>query len=615
MRRLALATAFAITLSIVSPLRCQENVPLFPLKDVRPGLKGVGRTIFEGDKIQEFQVEVLGVLKNLLSPKRDVILARLSGGPLEKTGVILGMSGSPVYIDGKLMGAVALAFPFAKEPLAGITPIENMLEVVPDATAPTPTPASTGLSFRFARSSADAKGLGRLIPDEDIGLRTLKSILPPESGSDSPTTLRLPLALGGIPREVVQTYTPLFHQMGLEPMQGGVVSAAESGPSSPAEIQPGSMISLLFMRGDLDLAVDCTVTYRRGDSLYACGHRVFLTGPAQIPFAPSHVLVSVPSVAISFKLDAPGQILGTIRQDRSDAIYGEVGRIPRMIPVHINVASTLNRPVDYHFDIVQETFLSPLLLNIGVASTLMATERMLGPSTLELDGKIRLSDGEAVKIEDVVSGDANAPSMAAAVVSSPLTYLLAGAFPDLQVEGIDLSIVARNEKRVAILEQVWSTRSEVRPGDRIDITALLRTPGGQSMIQKIPVQIPESVRNKTLSVVVGSGSTINALQFFLNPLVTTPRDLHQLVRGLNRMRRDNRLYALLMAPERSIVLQGDVYPSPPPSLLQTFLADPAISSSVIFSGTSVIGDFETKSSPYAIRGQKMLVLKVAIPET
>jgi hypothetical protein len=333
-------------------------------------------------------------------------------------------------------------------------------------------------------------------------------------------------------------------------------------------------------------------------------------GPAQIPFAPARVLATVASLAMSFKLDAPGPLAGAIRQDRFGAIYGAVGDKVAMIPVHIQVDSTLNKKTDYNFEMVQETFLSPLLLNLGVVSTLTATERMLGASTLEVKGNIRLSDGEVVKVEDVLSADVNTPGAAGAAVSTPLAYLLASGFLDLRIQGIDLSIVSRNEKRLATLDQVWSTQSEVHPGDHIEIAALLRAPWGETVVEKIPVDIPASVRDKTLSVVVGSGPTLNALQSGFNPLSATPRDLRQLVRNLNRMRRNDRLYALLMAPQRSFILQGDEYPSPPPSLVQTFLADPTAASSVVFSGSSVIGDFETKSSPYSIRGQKILILRV-----
>lgn len=613
MRSRMLAAALAIPLLVASCLWGQTDLQFFPLDEVRPGLKGVGRTVFQGDKIEEFQVEILGVMKNVLAPKHDLILARLSGGPLEKTGVIAGMSGSPVYVEGKLVGAVALSFPFSKEPLAGITPIHEMLRVVPDAAAAPATPPATSPNFRMARATGDSRDAPRLIPDDEAGLAPWNMLVPASHNVGSLLSLHLPLRFGGFSSEVVQTYSPLFRQLGLEPMMGGSLAAGESAGPSENDLKPGSMISLLLVRGDLNLSVDCTVTYRQGNNLYACGHRFLMTGPAQFPFAPTRVLTTVPSLFSSFKLDTPGQVAGTIRQDRFGAIYGVVGEKSPLIPVKIQIDSTLNKKEEYQFELVQETFLSPLLLNMTLISTLGATERIVGPSTLELKGKIRLSNGDSVELEDVVSSDINTAGAASSAVAAPLSYLLAGAFPDLRVEGIDLSIVSRSEKRVATLEQLWSSKSEVRPGDRIEITAVLRTPAGESVTQKIPVNIPDSVSDKTLSVVVGSGTTINALQYRFSPLSSTPRDLRQLVRALNRMRRNNRLYALVMAPQRSFFFQGDEYPSPPPSLVQTFLADPAVSSTVIFIGISVVGDFETKASPFTIRGQKTLLLKVVSP--
>lgn len=610
--------AAALVLMAASALRAQGQTQFFPLKDIRPGLKGVGRTIFQGDKVQEFQVEFLGVLRNFLAPKHDVILARLSGGPLAETGVIAGMSGSPVYVDGKLVGAVALAFPFSKEAITGITPIQEMLDVVPE----TPTgsalkkvrASSISLPFMIAGTALKPAGSLRLIPDEDgddLSVHNLMKLLPSAGGGGALADLLLPLRYGGFSAAAMDAYSPLFNKMGLQLMQGAALSSSpQSMPANPEGPEPGTMVSLSLVKGDLNLNVDCTVTFRKGSSLYACGHRFLMVGPTEIPFSQSHVLASVPSIASSFKVDVPGPEVGTIRQDRFGAIYGVVGEKAPMIPVHIHLDSTLNTRVDYNFDIVEQAFLSPLLLNLGIISTLSGTERSLGPSTLELRGSIHLKGGETVRIEDVASGEVNSAIVAGASVAAPLNYLLGGNFPDLGIQGIDLNIVSTDEMRVATLEQVWSTRSEVKPGDHIEVTGLLRTPSGGTFVEKIPVDIPESVSDKRISLVVGSGASLNAIQNRLTPISTTPRDLHQLVRALNRMRRNNRLYALLMTPQRSLTLQGDEYPSPPPSLVQTFLSDPAVSSSVTYGNASVIGDFQTNPTQYTIRGEKTLYLKV-----
>jgi hypothetical protein len=609
--------AAALVLMVVSALRAQSQTQFFPLRDIRPGLKGVGRTIFEGNEVQEFQVEFLGVLKNFLAPKHDVILARLSGGPLAETGVIAGMSGSPVYVDGKLVGAVALAFPFSKEAVAGITPIQEMLDVVPEKPAAHASrkarPVSTELPFKIAGTTLHPESSERLIPDEtgeELTARDLMKLLPSASGNGALADLLLPLRFGGFSTQAMDAYSPLFTQMGLQLMQGAALSSSESMPPNPKGPEPGTMVSLSLVRGDLNLNVDCTVTYRKGNDLYACGHRFLMVGPTEIPFSQSRVLASVPSIASSFKIDVPGPEVGTIRQDRFGAIYGVVGEKAPMIPVHIRLDSTLNTKTDYNFQIVEQSFLSPLLLNLGIVSTLSGTERGLGPSTLDLRGSIRLKGGETVKVEDVASGEINTAAVAGAAVSSPVNYLLSGNFPGMRIQGIDVTIISTDEKRDAKLEQVWSTKSQVRPGDHIEVTGLLRTPSGGTVVEKIPVDIPQSVDGTRLSLIVGSGASLNALQNRLTPISTTPRDLHQLVRALNRMRRNNRLYALLMTPQRSLTLQGEEYPSPPPSLVQTFLADPAVSSSVIYGNASVIGDYQTKPIPYTIQGEKMLYLKV-----
>ena len=607
--------AFSLTL-IVSPIaRSQDsNVQIFPAADIKPGLKGIGRTIFEGDQITEFQVEILGLLKNVLAPKRDLILARLSGGPLEKTGVIAGMSGSPVYIDGKLVGAVAISFPFSKEPLAGITPIQEMLQVVPEEKGQKSAQTALPLEFRLARAVGELRENARLIPAEDLSPETLRRLFPASDVGVSFPNLLLPLRFGGFASEAVEPYLPLFRQMGFEPMMGGALSSGESATPVKSDLDPGSMISLLLVRGDLNLSADCTVTYRQGNNLYACGHRVLAVGPIQIPFAPAHVLVTVPSLASSFKLDVPGEVAGTIRQDRFDAVYGVVGETnPPQIPVKVEIQSTLNKVEDYQFEVIQEPFISPVLVNLAFVSTLGNTERALGASTLEVKGKIRLASGEAVNLQDVISSEMGAAPLAGAVVATPLSYLLGSGFPDLHVEGIDLEVRSRNENSLATLEQVWSTRSEVKPGDHIEVFGLLRLPGGQAVTERIPVDIPENVSDRTLLLAVGGGSNINALQFRLTQPGSLARDVPQLVKALNRMRRNNRLYALLMAPQRSFILQGDEYPSPPPSLVQTFMADPAAASSINLSGTSVVGDYEAAPSALMIHGQKTLLLKVVGP--
>ena len=613
-----------------------EKTQFYPLDQVRAGQKGIGLTTLEGDKIQEFEVEILGVLENF-APQRNAVLARLSGGGLEHTGVLAGMSGSPVYIDGKLLGAVAFAFPFSKEPIAGITPIAEMINVVPEepeeGTRRASLSASTELIARVPNLSTSGERQDvRWIPPREDSPSPLKENFSGANGR--PSWLRIPLVFNGFSESLMEGLTPEWRALGFEPMIGG--GSLRTSEEEPARLQPGSMVSIHLVRGDLNTRADCTVTHREGDRLYACGHSLLAAGGMDMPFSASKVLTVVPSLRSSFKISAAGPPLGAIRQDRSGGVYGVMGEQARMIPVRVKLDSTLQRNKEYNVEIVQNPFLTPFLLNQVLMNIITATERRLGHSTFEIQGKIRLGRGQSgepgrqgdndaseinaqtvyrgqtVEFEDIVSGEMNSQVAAASVVTTPLRALLASGYDDLVIEGIDVSVVSTEERRSASLEQVWSSKSVVKPGEEIVIHGTLRTPGGETTVERIPVVIPESVADGYLSIVVGSGVAINR---FRSPRLSALRgrpakDLRQLVRALNRLRRNNRLYVLLLASKRTLFLQGEEFPSPPPSLIQTFLSDPAVSTDMATSRYSIIGDSEGSPQPFSLRGQRTIRVRV-----
>lgn len=625
--KLSICLLFVLAPGSRASLFAQDSPSFFPLSDVHPGLKGVGKTIFQGDKMTEFQVEVLGILRGVLAPKHDAILVRLSGDQVEKTGVVAGMSGSPVYFDGKLAGAVAVSFPFSKEPYGLVTPIQDMVAVAPTDGNQTVQPGPTsGASLEpslghFVQVEGGSRDELRFVPDRSA---SWPGLVDTQSGNDSRdalvAALRLPVRFAGFDEKLIERYAPQFRALGLEPLAGGALTGAPSGdmpssawPPSAAEldkVEPGQMISMLFMSGDFNLAADCTVTLRQGDRVYACGHQVFQLGQTDIPFAPAHVLATIPTLTVSFKVDDPGTPVGSIHQDRFGAIYGRLNDRAQTIPVRISVKSDLDRTEIYHFRVAQAPLISPLLLQLALVSAVGATERTLGPSTLAMTGKINLAGGDSVNLDDVLVSDSGPANAAAAMVSAPLNALLTSDFPGLHIEGIDLNMSVSNQDRAATLETAWTSKSEVRPGDAIDVMTVVRTPAGESFTQRIPVTIPQNVNSKTLTLVVGSGAAADAIEGHLTPLASPPRDLHRMIGALNKMRRNNRIYAVLLAPEGSFRLAGDEFPAPPPSLLQTFLSDAAAASRVSMSSTSVVGDFATDPTPYTVTGQQTLQLRV-----
>jgi hypothetical protein len=335
---------------------------MLPLAEIKPGLRGTGHTVFNGSSIETFDVEVLGVLENI-GPKQSVILAKLSGGPLTSTGVMQGMSGSPVYIGGKLAGAVAYSFPFSKEPIAGIRPIQEMLVSQP---AP-PKPARVAL----------AKPDGRLLPEMDRG-----AISAPGFGSGL-MEIATPISFGGFTAHTLEHFAPQLRSLGFEPRQG-----TSSGSSSSrnvlgdtSQVRPGSMISVQLLSGDVSAGADGTVTYVDGKRIYAFGHRFLSAGTTELPFARAEVLALLPSVSSSFKISTAREWMGTITDDRSTAVAGELGKRASMIPVKLAVLHPeRSGRTEYSVEMVKASRWSKIVSSRRSCSRWQCTRQLMLPN-------------------------------------------------------------------------------------------------------------------------------------------------------------------------------------------------------------------------------------------
>ncbi len=589
--------------------------PFFPLSQVRPGLTGYGRTVFRGRKIQTFKVKILGVAPDM-GPRQAVIWAQLSGGPLAETGLIEGMSGSPVYIDGKLLGAVALGYPFAKTALAGITPIEQMVRQAQRARTPRPR---TRAKARSTPAQARPFGAARLnSPWGAAAWRRWRQWLygaPPENqsaeGWPGLPALNTPLSLAGFSASTIRHFLPRLAAMQLTP-----VAAAGAGggpqPAMPADprVTPGEMISVQLMRGDLAVSADGTVTYVHGKDIYAFGHRFLAAGAAAFPFSRSRVLALMPGLQTSFKIDVPGAPLGVIRQDRSQGVYGVLGGRVRMIPVRINVLRRDGQMRHFHFQVVNHPFLTPLLVNMGVFSVLDATQRALGPSTLRLTGAVHLSGSAPVRLNNLFSGDLNLPTEAAAGVANPIAELFASGLPHLGVTGIDLTIRSRRRKQTARIEQVWANRGRLRPGSRLRLEVALRTASGHEVLRHLQARLPASTAAGPLVIQIGGGMAAPGLGIALAPPQAPARSLRQLVRQLNRAHRNNRIYLRILQPAVSYHLAGASFPLAPPSLARLLSAGGGLNSAVEARPQSLLLRARSAALPYAVTGTRQLTIMV-----
>ena len=576
-------------------------------------MKAVGKTVFTGDLIEEFQAEILGVLRNV-TPRQSLIMARLSGGPLDQTGVLAGMSGSPVYIDGRLIGAVAMTFQFIKDPIAGITPIEQMIAASEDLSDP-PTGSAEQLAWQFAPDTSSGGG--------SDGLRLLgtssPSLVPPPNtagsrviwgGSEtSLTRVGTPLMLSGFTPQAVEYFEPQFRALGLVPVQGGGAGVSES--DGPAKIpEPGSMISVQLVRGDMGVSADGTVTLVDKGRIYAFGHPFLSAGPTEIPFGEARVIVSVAGYASSMKLTTPGPLLGVIRADRSSGIFGTLGGTAQMIPVDLEMVSQGGSNTLFHFEVANDRFLLPFLMNLTVFSAVGSTERQVGDSTLQVSQTISLAGLPDVTLESFISGGANGPAMAARAAATPVAYLMQSSLAAPGIRGIQLKIVASNQRLAQDLEQVWTSRRETKPGDTVELTALLRDQDGRETLQKASLAIPLSLPPGPLTIAIADGGTLDRMDALMSGRATLPKDPQQLVRAINKSRRNNRLYVRLARPGTGFALQGDTFPSPPPSVVSTFSTDPSLSINLSRTMLSTVADYELGAVPGVVAGFKSLTLMV-----
>jgi hypothetical protein len=611
----ALAFSLALIASCFTTVTAQQSSTMksaarfFPLEDVRPGMKGVARTVFAGSEPEEFGVEILGVLPGFPAPRQSAIIARLSGANVERTGVFAGMSGSPVFINGKLVGAIAFSFPFAKEPIAGITPIKQMIDLFArNASKTTDFNPSRATSFTQLAATELKLDLPKPVVTGAplIAPVTTGSPLLPLIGQQF-APIATPVVFGGISQETLASFAPQLAANGLLPVSGagGAARITPLAPSNEKTLAPGTSVSVQLVRGDYSVAASGTVTFRDQERIYAFGHPFLSLGTAAMPMSESSVVTVVPNQNNSFKLSVPGQMVGEISQDRASGIYGELGTAPKMIPVKINLHTSRDRTETFNYEIVNDRFLTPLLLNITVFNTIISSERAIGESTISVHGQINVAGQDAVNIDRRFSTD-NAAILAAGSIAVPVAALLSSGFENIGLDGVTLDIASIDTKYAATLERIAIDRTEVRRGDTLEVQAYVRTESGKQFVQRIPVQIPEDVPPGQLLVFVGDGAALqqgSAAQAFV------PADLSQLVAAINKVKKSDRLYVKLFRITPGAVIGTSELPNLPPSVIATLNSD-RVAGGFTPTALSPVYEKELPPADFVINGQQLISVNV-----
>ncbi len=542
----------------LAPVRAAAP-PVLPFSEVRAGMKGIGRTVFSGTGVAEFEVEILGTLPNI-GPGQNLILGRCSGGPLASTGVLAGMSGSPVFVDGKLIGAVAYSWGFSKEPIAGITPIEEMLAAA-------------------ARGEGAAAGPRTGAPIDSASLRRLRSpeaaaaffpdgILArlPRPSAGSPASV--PVSVAGIGAQGIERIAPLLARTGLTPMQGG---GAGRSPSPSPPLVPGSAVGIKLSRGDVDITATGTVTWVDGERVMAFGHPLFGLGSVDMPLTGARAEALLPSLQESARLATPLSEIGAFHQDRISGIFGRIGAASRMIPVRLELRARGGPPETFSFDLAGHPLLAPLILYAGLNGILANEERMTGNITLRVgEGSVIKLDGvEDVELDNLYAGP-TASFLATGIPAYVLYLLLNNDWVPPRVTGINLILDYDVEPQSGRIRRVGLDRYRARPGEKVEVSVVVAPYRGAEQILKREFEIPPETPPGPLQLFVGDAGNLSRVEG-AGEEDAMPRDLTQLVKLINQLRRNDRVYVLGTREDSGVVVDGERLPSLPPSALSILL--------------------------------------------
>jgi hypothetical protein len=585
----------------------------FKVEDLRPGMKGIGKTCYQGTKPEEFQVEILGILHGV-NPGANAVLAKFSGGLLDKVGIFEGMSGSPVFIDGKLLGAVAFSYSFAKEAIGGITPITQMVDGFEE-----PEAFPSGIIYKKSRLWSYR------LPLPSHGIKSsempvfLNSIRQQQvwtaAGGHNLIPIGTPLSLGGFHNQTLKLFASQFRELGMSIQQGtggtdpGTAVEEKSKSSSIPSFEPGSNIVVSLVQGDLDVSAGGTVTYVDGDRLYAFGHNLLELGYTELPMHAASAITVFPSLESSFKILEAGPLVGTIRQDRGMGIYGIIGERPHMVPMRIQLTTSRGVKKIFNYELVHDALLTPLLVNLAIYNTIIASERAQGTVTLDIKGKIDIKDEDAVKVNNRFCSDEDAAKTASLSIAVPVNYLMAAGYKNLNLEKIDLEISAFEKDQAAALESIRLNRTEVKAGETVDLEVSYRRINGELLQDTYPVKIPENASPGLLNLLVADGSAIMSLDEQDEGESLIPRDLSQLIKFVNNMRKNDHLYLRFFRREPGVVVNGEGMPGLPPSILSIVKSERKVGA-VSMVHTSSLMEYELPAVDYMIAGSKMLNLTV-----
>jgi len=603
MTRIALAFLAFISLPLYA-------IEIMPVDKIKPGMQGVGLTVFAGDTVEEFKFEVLDVIPNFRT-KRDAILVKLFGEKIEHLSVAGGMSGSPMYIDGKLIGALAFQpILFQKDPVAGVTPIAEMLEI---------------FDLEAARDEEMAYNRGDWteLVDMAIGASSvdIEALRPPILANRTAVDSRLgmkeisaPLMLSGFNNAGLALATGAFEAAGFEVNSGGSATF-ENMQGEPKPLQPGDGYAVVFVDGDLGLQATGTVTYVENGRVMGMGHPIFNSGAVGLPMARVKIITTLASLMSSTKMSTLTQINGSIHQDRLTGVMGIEGESARMIPVSLKIKSKFSQLHSYNFRVAADrsiNSLTPFLFAIVINNALESSRMSTRNQTLRMSGQVSLKGREAVALENYFAGAPNGlltdAIQAAGQIAATIGALLANSYETPEIESLELNFEVLPKQNLAFISKITADRATVIAGGKVKITTYIKEYQGKERQISHSLKIPEDINAKRIKLYVGSGATLSQLESRISPHKFRPKNFEQLIKIIDEQRQNNFVFFQVRQQDRSVTIAGEEMPGLPPSILSVIRSQ-RTSGAMSTTRERVILEEKVKTN-YAVTGGKSLTLNV-----
>ena len=583
MKTRLLVAAFLVLQGVAGLASAAELTPpkagkpeILSLKDVKPGMHAIAWTVFSGNTAEPVPVEIIGVWRNAMGPRQDVIMGKM-GGKAERTGVAGGMSGSPVYVDGKLIGAVALRLSqFSPDAICGITPIESMLEIQ-DFDTSRPSDARTPDKIPGSRSDAAASMPGEMPSELVAQLVAAGGTAPFNPRGPLMTPIETPLVFSGFTAETLATYEPLFRQMGISPVQGGASAGALTAkPAAGWEhaLNPGEAVSGILVSGDMSTTGMGTVTYNDGKRILAFGHQFFDLGPVDMPIAKSEILTVLSSAYQPNKVGNATEVVGALHQDRHTGIMGEMGAEAPVIPVHVKVRAygdnnTVVKERDLDFNIFVHPKWTPFLMSATLSNSLQQMNLYADEMTYRMTADMVMDGTQNIHVSTMLApGEfpVPMPTVLAGWWGDKFNrlYLTNAALPKLK--SVNATVDLLPERRVATIESAWTPTTEVEAGAEIPVKIFLRPYRGERIERSLTVKIPAGMPKGDHRIQFSDAGTLDRSQDSATQN-NHSMGLPETVSLLNQERANNRLYVSLVQSRATYFADDKTLPNLPSSVL------------------------------------------------